>query len=147
MISLGKPKFRLGWNPGGTAVIKVQRGFMTLQLKAREVCVAKKKNGAKKAEGEMAAVKDVFAALEPLNPIQRGRVLASVQALFEIPRAGLLEKAAEDAEAKQTDGRAKSRSTSGRKPKNLRKPTNRRKSPAGAQSRKSAGRKKATSRS
>ena len=79
--------------------------------------MAKKKNGAKKAEGEMAAVKDVFGALEPLNPIQRGRVLASVQALLEIPRAGLLEKAAEDAEAKQTDGRGKSRSTSGRKPR------------------------------
>lgn len=115
--------------------------------------MAKKKNGAKKAEGEMAAVKDVFGALEPLNPIQRGRVLASVQALLEIPRAGLLEKAAEDAEAKQTDGKEKSRSTSGRKPNNLRKPTsgrkstNRRKSPTGAQSRKSAGRKKATSRS
>ena len=121
--------------------------------------MAKKKNGAKKAEGEMAAVKDVFGALEPLNPIQRGRVLASVQALLEIPRAGLLEKAAEDAEAKQTDGRGKSRSTSGRKPNNRRKSASGRKSTSGrksasgrkstteAQSRKSAGRKKATSRS
>ena len=113
--------------------------------------MAKKKNGAKKAEGEMAAVKDVFGALEPLNPSQRGRVLASVQALLEIPRAGLLEKAAEDAEAKQTDGRAKSKPTSGRKPKNSRKATSARKSTnrrkSGSRSRKSAGRKKATSRS
>ena len=96
--------------------------------------MAKQKNNSKKAGGEMAAVQDVFGALEPLNPTQRGKVLASVQALLEIPRAGLLEKAAEDAEAKQSDGRAGS------------KPTNRRKSTRGAQSRKSTRRKKATSR-
>ena len=109
--------------------------------------MAKKKNNPKKAEGEMAAVQDVFGALEPLNPIQRGRVLASVQALLEIPRAGLLEKAAEDAEARQTNGGAKSKSTSQRKSTSRRKSTNGRKSTTGALSRKSTQRKKATTRS
>ncbi len=115
--------------------------------------MAKKKNNAKKADGEMAAAQDVFEALEPLNPIQRGRVLASVQALLEIPRAGLLEKAAEDAEARQANGGAKSKSTRGpkrteaRKSTSRQKPTTGRKSSTGAQGRKSTRRKEATTRS
>ena len=97
--------------------------------------MAKQKNKAKKPRGEMSAVQDVFEALESPNPSQRGRVLASVQALLEIPGAGLLENAA-DAEARKSDGRAA-------KPRS----TNQRKSTAGSASRKSTRRRKRTTRS
>jgi hypothetical protein len=111
--------------------------------------LAKQKNKPKKQRSEMTAVQDVFAALEPLNPSQRGRVLASVQALLDIPGAGLLENAAEELEARQSNGRAANRKSSNRKSSN-RKSSNRkssnRKSTAGSGSKKSSRRKKATSR-
>ena len=116
--------------------------------------MAKKKNKPKKQRSEMTAVQDVFAALEPLNPSQRGRVLASVQALLDIPGAGLLENAAEELEARQSNGRAAKPKSSNRKSSNRkssnRKSSNRkssnRKSTAGSGSKKSSRRKKATSR-
>jgi hypothetical protein len=111
--------------------------------------LAKQKNKPKKQRSEMTAVQDVFAALEPLNPSQRGRVLASVQALLDIPGAGLLENAAEELEARQSNGRAAKPKSSNRKSSN-RKSSNRkssnRKSTAGSGSKKSSRRKKATSR-
>jgi hypothetical protein len=106
--------------------------------------LAKQKNKPKKQRSEMTAVQDVFAALEPLNPSQRGRVLASVQALLDIPGAGLLENAAEELEARQSNGRAAKPKSSNRKSAN-RKSSNR-KSTAGSGSKKSSRRKKATSR-
>jgi hypothetical protein len=106
--------------------------------------LAKQKNKPKKQRSEMTAVQDVFAALEPLNPSQRGRVLASVQALLDIPGAGLLENAAEELEARQSNGRAAKPKSSNRKSSN-RKSSNR-KSTAGSGSKKSSRRKKATSR-
>ena len=114
--------------------------------------MAKQKNKAKKSKGEMSAVQDVFGALESLNPTQRAKVLASVQALLDIPGAGLLENAAEDVEARQSDGQStKPKSTNGRKSTN-RKSTNRRKSTsrkstARSGSKKSTRRRKATTRS
>jgi hypothetical protein len=111
--------------------------------------LAKQKNKPKKQRSEMTAVQDVFEALEPLNPSQRGRVLASVQALLDIPGAGLLESAAEDSQARQSNGRAAKPKSSNRKSAN-RKSTNRkssnRKSTARSGSKKSSRRKKATSR-
>ena len=118
--------------------------------------MAKQKNKAKKSKGEMSAVQDVFGALESLNPTQRAKVLASVQALLDIPGAGLLENAAEDVEARQSDGQStKPKSTNGRKSTNRkstnRKSTNRkstnRKSTARSGSKKSTRRRKATTRS
>ncbi|MBA2365514.1 MAG: hypothetical protein H0V77_03565 [Actinobacteria bacterium] len=124
--------------------------------------MAKQKNKAKKSKGEMSAVQDVFGALESLNPTQRAKVLASVQALLDIPGAGLLENAAEDVEARQSDGQStKPKSTNGRKSTsrkstsrkstNGRKSTNRkstnRKSTARSGSKKSTRRRKATTRS
>ena len=104
--------------------------------------MAKQKNKAKKSKGEMSAVQDVFGALESLNPTQRAKVLASVQALLDIPGAGLLENAAEDVEARQSDGQStKPKSTNGRK-STSRKSTNGRKST----NRKSTNRRKSTSR-
>ena len=112
--------------------------------------MAKQKNKPKKQRSEMTAVQDVFAALEPLNPSQRGRVLASVQALLDIPGAGLLENAAEELEARQSNGRAAKPKSSNRKSANRksanRKKSSNRKSTAGSGSKKSSRRKKATSR-
>ena len=105
--------------------------------------MAKQKNKPKKQRSEMTAVQDVFEALEPLNPSQRGRVLASVQALLDIPGAGLLENAAEESQARQSNGRAAKPKSANRKSTN-RKSANR-KSTARSGNKKSSRRKKATS--
>ena len=109
--------------------------------------MAKQKNKAKKSRGEMSAVQDVFGALESLNPTQRAKVLASVQALLDIPGAGLLENAAEDVEARQSDGRATKPKSTNRRKSTRRKSTNQRKSTARSGSKNSNPRRKATTRS
>jgi len=111
--------------------------------------VAKNKKKANKGKDELSAVEAVYGALESLGPQERSRVLASVQALMQIPGAGLLENAAEKLEAEQSDGRtAAGRSSAGsRRTSPRKKSTNgRRKSTNGRRKRTTARAKSSNSR-
>lgn len=115
--------------------------------------MAKQKKKSKKTTDELSAVEAVHGALEPLSPSERSRVVASVQALMQIPGAGLLERAADKIEPETSGGRrarSQKKSTNGRKKssrgrrKTTAKSSRGRKSTRKATGRKKSGRKKSS---